>query len=262
MFLYLSKILPLLIYPLGFACLILLLALLVKNVKLQKWLLGAALAMLYLGSNNWVALGLARSLEWQYLPDGPLPEAQAIVVLGGGTQSANQPRQMVEVNQAGDRVIYAAFLFRQGKADHLLLTGGKIDWLSTENDPVQDMLFLVEFFGVPEAAIWVEPSSRNTYENALNSRLLLESKNINRILLVTSASHMPRSVRVFERQGFEVIPAPTDFTVTKKDWEQLARAPFQTQLIYLLPSADNLSLTTRMLKEYFGLLYYNLRGYI
>jgi len=260
-FLYLSKLLPLLLYPLGLAFIILLLALLVKNVKWQKGLLAIALAILYLGSNTWVAMGLSRSLEWQYLPE-VINEAEAIVVLSGGTQSANKPRQMVEVNQAGDRLIYASSLYHQGKADHLLLTGGKIDWLSTENDPVEDMHYLVKFFGVPESAIWVESASRNTYENALNSRLLLESKNIHRIILVTSASHMPRSVRLFEKQGFDVIPAPADFTVTFKEWEQAISAPIQTQLLYLLPSADNLSITSRMLKEYFGLFIYSLRGWI
>ncbi|HSF82516.1 MAG TPA: YdcF family protein [Anaerolineales bacterium] len=225
-------------------------------------MLAVALALLYLASNHWVALGLARSLEWQYLPTATLPNAEVIVVLGGGTQAANKPREIVEVNQAGDRVIYAAFLYKQGKAEHLLLTGGKIDWLSTDAGPAEDMFSLLELLGVPAEAMWLETDSRNTYENAVNSHLLLESKHIHRILLVTSASHMPRSVRLFEGQGFEVIPAPTDFTVTQKDWEQAISAPLQTQVLNLLPSAENLSITSRMLKEYLGLFIYQLRGWI
>lgn len=262
MFLYLSKLLPLLFYPLGLACGILLLALLIKSTKWQKGLLAAALALLYLASNHWVALGLARSLEWQYLPEMPLPEGEIIVVLSGGTQSASLPRQMVEINQAGDRIFYAVHLYRQGKASRLLLSGGKIEWLSPGLDPAEDMLYLMEFFGVPRQAMWLETDSRNTYENALNARLMLEAQGIHRILLVTSASHMPRSVQLFEKQGFEVIPAPTDFTVTQQDWEQAIHAPFFTQLLQFLPSAENLSITSRMLKEYFGLFTYRLRGWI
>ena len=138
-----------------------------------------------------------------------------IVVLGGGTLSAQYPRQTVEVDQAGDRLIYAAQLYHQGKAEHLLLSGGRIDWISSGAPPAEDMAALLEMLGVPPQALWLESESRNTYENARNARLFLEPLGIRRILLVTSASHMPRSVALFEKQGFEVIPAPADFSVTQ-----------------------------------------------
>jgi len=73
---------------------------------------------------------------------------------------------------------------------------------------------------------------------------------------------MPRAVRVFERQGLEVIPAPTDFLVTQADWQYLREAGLHTQLINLLPSAGNLELTTRALKEYIGIAVYRLRGWL
>ena len=85
---------------------------------------------------------------------------------------------------------------------------------------------------------------------------------IRRIILVTSASHMPRSVALFEKQGFEVIPAPTDFTVTQAGWDKLKSGGLASQVLSLLPSAENLGLTTRMLKEYFGMLVYRLNGWM
>jgi len=262
MFLYLSKFLPPLIYPLGFAFTLLVIAMIVKKSKWKRNLMLLGLVILYLGSNRWVAMGLARSLEWRHLPEGDLPNADAIVLLSGGTLSGSEPRPLVEVNQAGDRLVYAAYLYQQGKADHILLSGGAIDWLSTGANPTRDTEELLELFGVPEQALWFEPTSRNTYESAINSRKFLEPKGVQRILLVTSASHMPRSVKLFVRQGFDVIPAPTDFVVSQGEFEEMRRAWLPAQLLHLFPSADNLAITTRMLKEYLGLIIYNLRGWI
>jgi len=262
MFLYLSKLLPPLVYPLGLACLLILLALILRRPRLRTAVLLVALGLLVIGGNRWVAVSLARSLEWRNLPVGELPEAQAIVVLGGGTLSAQYPRQTVEVDQAGDRLIYAAQLYHQGKADHLLLSGGRIDWISSGAPPAEDMAAILEMLGVPRQAMWLESQSRNTYENAANARAFLEPMGIQRILLVTSASHMPRSVALFEKQGFQVIPAPTDFSVTQAGWEKLKAGGLATQVLSLLPSAENLSLTTRMLKEYFGMIIYRLSGWM
>jgi len=262
MFLYLSKFLPPLIYPLGLAFLLIIISLIAKKPNWKRAFLIVALVILYLGSNHWVAIGLARSLEWRHLPEGDLPRADVIVLLSGGTVSASEPRPFVEINQAGDRLIYTAYLYQQGKADHILLSGGAIDWLSADSNPTQDTLEMLELFGVPRQAIWLEPTSRNTYENAVNSKKILDSKGIQRILLVTSASHMPRSVSLFESQGLDVIPAPTDFVVSQGELEQMRSTWLHTQLLYLFPSADNLAITTRMLKEYFGLIIYSLRGWI
>ncbi len=262
MFLYLSKILPPLVYPLGLACLLVLLALLLRRQRFQRLVLLLALALLMIASNRWVALGLARSLEWRYLPNGELPQAEAIIVLGGGTLSSQYPRPIVEVDQAGDRLIYAAQLYHQGKAERLLLSGGRVDWISAGNPPAEDMAALLELLGVPRQAMWLESESRNTYENAANARALLQPLSIRRVILVTSAAHMPRALALFEKQGFQVIPAPTDFTVTFAGWQKLQGGGLATQLLAFLPSAENLALTTRMLKEYLGMLVYRLNGWI
>jgi uncharacterized SAM-binding protein YcdF (DUF218 family) len=263
MFIFLSKIIPPLVYPLGFTCLLIIAALVFyRKIRLQRFLLILALCLLFLCSNRWVAWGLTRSLEWQHLPPAQISHEDVIVVLGGGTQSALYPRQMVEVNGAGDRIIYAFWLYQQGKADHLLLTGGSIDWLSSEENPATDMLSLLRVFGVPEEAIWLEPDSRNTYEDAKYSAELLKENGISRIILVTSALHMPRSVALFKKQGIEVIPAPADFIVTQKGWDNLSKTNFAGQLFNLLPGAENLSNTSRALKEYLGILVYRINGWL
>lgn len=263
MFIYLSKLLPLLVYPAGLVTLLILIALLTtRRPRMQRVALSLALGVLLVGGNRWVADGLLRSLEWRYIPQEDIPKAEVIVLLGGGTQPADFPRPTVEFSGAGDRVFYTAHLYHQGKAERILVSGGGIEWLTAPANPALDMASLLQTLQVPEEAIWLETTSRNTYENAANSWNFLEPLGIRRIILVTSAAHMPRAVALFERQGFEVIPAPTDYRVTQAGWDAMKRASFPVQLIYLFPSADNLVQTTNALKEYFGLLIYRLRGWL
>jgi len=263
MFIFLSKLLPNFVYPLGLVCIFIILALILyRKPAWQRLVLVLALVVLWLGSTRWIALGMVRSLEWRYLPITQMPSADAIVLLGGGTESAEYPRQTVELNSSGDRVLYAAWLYRQGKAPHILLSGGLIEWLDTGSTPAEDMAVILDMMGVPKEAIWLESTSRNTYENAVNSFKFLNEKGINRIILVTSALHMPRSVDLFKHQGFDVIPAPTDYSVTQAAWQRLTDPNLATQLLNLMPNIDNLSSVTRALKEYLGMLVYRLRGWM
>jgi uncharacterized SAM-binding protein YcdF (DUF218 family) len=262
MFVFLSKLLPPFVYPLGLACLFIILALfLYRRAGWQRAALILALLLLWLGGNRWVAMSLARSLERRFPAPEPLPEAEVMVVLGGGTESPDFPRPMTEVNSAGDRVLYAARLYQQGNAPAILVSGGLLDWTPLRTTPAEDMAALLEMMGVPPEAIWKQPKSRNTYEDALYSAQVLKEKGIRRILLVTSAWHMPRSAELFRAQGLEVIPAPVDFNVTEADWEELTGPDLRAKLLGLLPNADSLGLTSRMLKEYLGMWVYDLRGY-
>lgn len=263
LFIFLSKFLPPFVYPLGLAWMLVLLALFLnRRPRGQRLALILVLLLLWLGGNRWVAAALTRGLEWRHLPPDPLPQAEAIVLLSGGTEPMERPRPIVELNGSGDRILYAAQLYHQGKAGHILLTGGRIDWQSQDSSsPTQEMSAILEMLNVPAAALWLEPDSRNTYENAVFSAKILKEKGIQRILLVTSAWHMPRSVRLFEAQGLEVIPAPTDFIVTQADWEGLTHGDLRSYLTGLVPSASNLALTTQILKEYIGILVYEIRGW-
>lgn len=262
-FFFLSKFLPLFVYPLGLACLLLALIVLVPRRRWQLAFAVVAFALLWLGGNRLVSMAIVRSLEWRYLPPGELPQAPVIVVLGGGARSASYPRPTAELNEAGDRMLYAAWLYKQGAAPHLLLSGSYAPLLNSETVPeAETMAQVLEMVGVPREALWLEEKSRNTYENADETRTLLAERGIDEIILVTSALHMPRSVRLFERQGLRVIPAPTDFLVTEADWAHFTRPDLGIQAQNLWPSADNLMGTSWAIKEYIGMLIYRLRGWL
>jgi uncharacterized SAM-binding protein YcdF (DUF218 family) len=262
MVVFLSKLIPLLIYPIGLAALLIVLALFLQTrIRLQRVALLLALGVLFVGGNRWLAMGLAHALESHYRLPNPPPPADAIVVLGGGTESAEPPRSLPEVNSAGDRLIYAAWLYRQGAAPAILVSGGLVDWSNATTTPADDMATLLDLMSVPAEAIWRQPNSRNTYEDALYSAELLRQKGARRILLVTSAWHMPRAVRLFEAQDLDVIPAPADFMISDNEWNTRWSLDTRAFILALLPSVDNLALTTKMLKEYFGMLYYSLIGW-
>lgn len=264
MFVYLSKLLPLLVYPLGFACLLIILALASKYRRgFQKAVLILALILLWLSSNRWVSYALARSLEWKHLPPEGTPQAEVMVVLGGGTESGDAPRPMTEINSAGDRVLYAAKLYKEGAAPNILLSGGNVNFSNARGmTPAEEMQDLLGLTGIPQEAIWLQPNSQNTYEDALYSARMLREQGIEEIILVTSAMHMPRSKALFEEQGIIVIPAPVDFTVTEQNWESAFNPTWKEALIYLLPNDSSLGLTTSVLKEYIGTFVYGLRDWL
>jgi uncharacterized SAM-binding protein YcdF (DUF218 family) len=278
--LFLSKLLPLFIYPLGLSILLVAIALtsllwkskrsrpaqnqssnlskikLFKGNRFAVTLLAIALAILLLSSNHLFSMFLVRSLEWQYLPTGELPSADAIVVLGGGTRPRIAPRPWYEVNEAGDRILYGSWLYKQGKAPWLIVTGGRADWFGEGGNPEsEDMAAIAEMLSVPKTAIIQESQSFNTRDNAVNTQRILLEKKINKILLVTSALHMPRSLNIFRELGIESIPAPTDFLSVQnennKGWGLI---------LDLLPNPESLKNTTSAIKEYIGLWMYQIFG--
>jgi len=262
MLIFLSKFLPPFIYPLGFTAFLLLIALRLR--RHDRWLkncLILGILLLWLGGNGWVKTWVVGTLEWQYLPPPTETTAEAIVLLGGSTRAAEYPRVSPEISEAGDRIIHAARLYKEGRAPIILVSGGGIAWLGSTTTESAQMVELLTFMGVPEEAIWRESASRNTYENARFVKEILDEREVEQVLLVTSAIHMPRSVYLFRQQGMDVIPAPTDFEVVEKDWDFFGDGfNLPHFLVSLLPSAGNLEVTTRALKEYIGLSLYWLLG--
>jgi uncharacterized SAM-binding protein YcdF (DUF218 family) len=118
--------------------------------------------------------------------------------------------------------------------------------------PQADAIVLL---GGPVSAIRLEALSRNTAENALQSLGLIQAVGAKRVLLVTSALHMPRALRTFQAalrgSGVTVLPAATDVEGLPDTLHPLGR---------WLPDADSLGLSTRALKEYLGLAALRLSG--
>lgn len=258
-FLFFSKLLPIFIYPLGLASLLLFVTLILAW-KYPRWTpfpVAFALVILLISSNAWVSAALIYSLESRYPPLMNPPVVDGIVVLGGATKNPEPPRLMVDVNEHGDRLFYAAQLYHQQKAPKVILAGGRINWGRTGGSEAADMASLLTILGVPPEVMIEEPLSLNTYENAVNVQTILQESDIKTILLVTSAFHMPRSMAIFHKLGIDAIAAPTDFLVTKT-----YNSSFEGFILNILPDANRLSLTTLALKEYIGMVIYRLKGWL
>lgn len=266
---YLSKLLPLLVYPLGLSCVLLGAALIVqRNPRWQTRLVGVTLAILWLGGNRIVTMTIVRSLEWRYAPPpgrtAPLPTGDAIVLLGGATRELGYPRPTHEVNEAGDRILYAAWLYNHGAAPRILISGGTAPWVSPQGGPpeAEAMAELLGMMGVPREALILETESRNTYENAVGSFELLAEHDVKTVILVTSALHMPRAYALFQHPDFTVIPAPTDYMISQAEWDHYTQPSLAIQVMNLIPSSRDLALTSQAMKEYIGMIVYRMRGWM
>ncbi len=264
LFLVLSKILPLLVFPLFLACLALAIATLAPlRAPWRRALAAGSLVLLLAASCSPLSKGLGRSLEWQSLPRAEYPVADAIVLLGGATRPARFPRGRAALDGTSDRIFEAALLYRAGRAPRIHIAGGRLGWGTSAAPETPDIEGFLLALGVPAEALVRDNVSRNTYENALVAKRELEPLGVKKILHVTSALHMPRAAGLFRHQGFEVIPAPADFRVT-------AGGPdaglFEDDLRYLLlqtiPRAETLAYTTDVLREWLGLTIYRARGLV
>lgn len=251
---FLSKILPLALLPLGLS-LILLVAGLIGR---WRWPVIAALLLLWVFSMGLVSQSLWRWLEapWQRRAVSVAQMADAIVVLSRGRHPAPGAARVSEWEDP-DRFLAGLDLYRAGKAPRLLFTGGASPFLPGQRPEGQRYLQEARQLGIPAAAMASTPPVVNTAEEAIAIRRLLAlpssplSAASPRILLVTSAFHMRRAQRLFERQGLQVLPFPVDFQARGRWAGPLWRDPTQW-----LPSARALDDSSRALRELIGRLVY------
>ncbi|MEW6354211.1 MAG: YdcF family protein [Pseudomonadota bacterium] len=213
-------------------------------------LLLAALG-LYASSIHVASKALLRALEtYPALQPRDLADsgAQAIVVLGSG-------RYPLAPEYGGDsladwgleRVRYGAWLHRHTGLPLVVTGGDPLNEGSPEAAVMQKVLR--DDYGIED--VWTEGASRTTGENALFTRELLARHGIKRVYLVTQAWHMPRAVRVFQRAGLEVIPAPTHFLSLDSN--------ARSGPLDWLPDAGALANTNLVLHELAGSLWYRVR---
>jgi uncharacterized SAM-binding protein YcdF (DUF218 family) len=180
------------------------------------------------------------------IPPVVVNKEQAIVVLGGGTDLKRKEFGR-EIDGTGtlQRIHYTAFLYRQVNLP-ILVTGGILNSHITSEASVMSTT-LVDSFNIKVK--WKEDRSRNTAENAIYSAAILKENEIDSIYLVTHASHMPRAVMMFEKEGINTTPAPTIFTadVMTPGWPNY------------IPSLSALLKTRKALHEYTGIIWYKLR---
>jgi uncharacterized SAM-binding protein YcdF (DUF218 family) len=258
MFLFLSKLIPRLLFPPGGNLVLFVLAwfLRKRRPRLAGGLFLFSALTLYAFSTGAVSGLLIAPLENEYADVAveSVPTAEAIVVLGGGVTGAAGQHHEPELHGSGDRLRKGVALYKAGKAPVIVYTGGNIGFLGAAGEPeAVGASKILQSLGVPAAAIMTESRSRNTRENAEFTRSLLGAGGAHRILLVTSAMHMPRAAALFRHAGFTVIPVPCDHVT---GWGE------PSLLFNLLPEAQALTDSCHAMREYLGLAVYGMRGWL
>jgi uncharacterized SAM-binding protein YcdF (DUF218 family) len=260
MFQIISKLASLIYDPVGLTLLILAASIFfvffLRRTKIAVFFLICGFLSLLIFGSPAVSRLLMRGLESQYQPLHYYDPASAVVLLGGGTVGKIPPRIHVETNHAANRVIHAVRVFRQSESLRLVLTGGLLEWTTDESVPEARSIFELvnEMFRIKESDVILEDRSKNTRENAVFTKEAMENAGLgNDIILVTSAYHMPRSVAVFKKAGFEVTPAPTGY---------FKNSFASGKILTWLPNSSNLFDSSIALREYWGMMVYKMVGWI
>ena len=162
---------------------------------------------------------LASHLEYTFEPPQALPDESAGIILLGGAfnrPAMQQTKQIVYTIAAG-RVLEFALLAKRYPEVPLILSGGgvPVDSVASEAHITLEMMHKL---GFDPQRIILEEYSKNTFENALFAKQILNPQPQQKWALVTSAIHMRRAVALFEAQGFNIVPYPVDYH-TSKAWQ-------------------------------------------
>jgi len=243
---YLHKILPLIFSPLIMIIVLIILGVIINSKKIS--IIGVIILIvcsLPIVSNKLVAY-----LESDYQLSKPsnIEPADSIVVLSGMIRTINSKDGLdYEFGEASDRIFAGINLFKEKKAPKLILTRGKLPW--SVGIPEGEYLREIAINnGISESNILLTKNVENTDQEAKAIKKLL-SDDKSKVLLVTSAFHMPRAQKVFEAAGINVVPFPVDFQ------KGLSKITFMS----FMPSANALSGTSFFVREMMGRIYYNLK---
>jgi uncharacterized SAM-binding protein YcdF (DUF218 family) len=237
--------------PLLWVVTLLLLSLLKRSwaKRLRWWAVG----VLFVFGNGFILQEVNRLWETPITLDQDLEHHKIGVVLGGYAYYSPE-NDRVTFRSSSDRFLQAIRLLQTGKIEHLILSGGSgYVTMPDQKESIYVGTFL-EQMGIATHRYTIEPTSRNTHENALETASILQNKGWEKqaIVLITSAYHMPRARGCFERAGLSVVSYAADPTVGERMY---------TFDHLFIPSAEALAWWNVILHEWVGYVSYKALGY-
>jgi uncharacterized SAM-binding protein YcdF (DUF218 family) len=251
MFFIASKLLYFLLSPLTW---ILLAVVLRWRAKLQVWKRRwgmIAILLLVVFTNTFIHKQV--TLAWQTPPEAMQHNKQysAAILLGGLSYSDKERRTFF--GSTSDRFIQAARLWHTGTVKKIIVCGG-VGNLLNRDEPTEGGFMRDEMIamGIPDSCVLADTTSKNTFENALQAKAVIDAAQLQPpYVLVTSAIHMPRSLRTFAKAGLKVEPHPSNYEVINSK---------NTFKDFLVPDVTLLDKWTYLLKEMVGLVVYSMTG--
>jgi uncharacterized SAM-binding protein YcdF (DUF218 family) len=256
MFFVLSKIFSYLLNPLFWIFSLLIIAYLLKNKKLSNKLFLISLIVFYLFSNRFLTDEIVRLWEIDYPSQNELnSQFEAVIVLGGGIVNYDYINKKLIFRENGDKLFQAIDLYKKKKVKKILVSGGPGHLIYRDQFEASFIKKYLINIDIPENDILVDSTSDNTFQNAINSKRILNDifSQESRYLLITNATHMRRSIACFKKAGMHITAFPTSKNTGSRLWN------FDHLFMPHLDSFTNLRTITH---EMFGMLVYKIMGYI
>lgn len=251
MFFFLSKILSFLLMPTSWIVVLFLVSFIWK--KRAKSLRIAGISLFFLFTNPLLFYTVNSGWGTPTVSSEDLPDFEVGVVMGGFAGYDTVTNRVVFGNGT-DRFNQGLHLLQTKKIDRLILSGGS-GFLTIPE--LKESIYAGKYadeIGIPMRKVWIESNSRNTHENAIETKKILKEKNLlsEPVLLITSSYHMKRSMACFKKQGINAIPfsvesMSSDLTITADAF---------------VPSPNVLMLWHVLMHEWIGYFSYWLLGYI
>ena len=257
MFFTLSKIIDFILLPITWIIALSFISLVSTSVKVRKIAGLSGLSILLIGSNGFIINQLQSIYE---IPQTTLDQKAHFplaVVLGGGMiRPIQEDPTRINLAESSDRCMQAALLYKAGKINRILITGGNTSIGNLKIDKSDETLSVKRLFielGIPADSILIETKSKNTRENAIYSKKIIDSLKINQpVLFITSAYHMRRAAACFEKEHIQIVPYSVD---NKKKDTQMGI------LESIIPTEKELHKLSILIHEMFGYLMYKIMGY-
>jgi uncharacterized SAM-binding protein YcdF (DUF218 family) len=255
MFFLLSKALLFLLSPFFWLVVFTIAAFVLRSERwkrISKWL---AISFFVIFSNSFILLLCYSAWEIEGTPINKVKKYDVGIVLTGMAEY-NNDLNVLSIRRGGDRIWQALTLYHSGKIKKILISGDHGYVTDRGLHEAQQFKEVLVKWGIPETDILTENISKNTHENAVESKKVLNeefSKEV-RVLLITSGSHMRRARACFAHEKIECDTYSTDMYTGKHQafyWDQ-----------YVIPDVDNFSEWNKLIKEWVGYIMYAVSGYL
>jgi len=248
MFFVISKLLAYFLSPFTWILIFFIAGLIVKDQKRRLKCFKTSFIILIIFTNPFLLDQLAK--RWDYSPQ-QLPDSAhySCAILMGGFNGEDRDGKGYFTGGA-DRFIQTAKLKAQGKVSHILVCGGSGKIIPGKLKEADFAVNELRAFNIPDSAIFTENQSRTSFENAANSKKILDSVHLpGPYLLVTSGFHMRRALSTFKKMGMDVIPYPCNYIAGRE----------KSSVSSFIPSIGTLSAWDFYIKEMVGVVVYRIK---
>lgn len=240
--------------PLTVVCILLLLSVLIRNVRWKKRLFWFGFGLLLFLSNYFIANQAMRWWEVKTLSYQEMKPYKLGIVLTGSTIPFLKPDDRVYFGRGADRVTHTVQLYKLGLIEKVLISGGSGRLTGDDEPEANKFRKAMVLMGIDSVDIFIENETRNTYESAVAVKPMLDSLQYNPqdCLLITSAFHMRRSLACYKKAGVALTPFSTDFYAHQNKYYPAD---------FFIPKLEAIGIWEKLIREWVGLLAYNLVGY-